>query len=50
MAARMLAPMLAIGDMLVASGHYKPAVPVSEDASVQDKLIAATGRDPYWLA
>ena len=48
MAARMLAPMLAIGDMLVASGHYKPAVPVSDDASLEDRLIAATGRDPSW--
>ena len=48
MAVRMLAPMSAIGDMLVASGHYKQAVPVPDSASVEDKLIAATGRDPAW--
>jgi hypothetical protein len=32
----------------VASGHYKQAVPVPDDASVEDKLIASTGRDPAW--
>jgi len=40
--------MLSMSDMLVASGHYAAAVPVSDDASPQVKLIAATGRDPYW--
>jgi uncharacterized protein (TIGR03086 family) len=48
MANRMLTPMLAMGDVLVGSGHYKQAVRVADDASVADKLIAATGRDPYW--
>lgn len=50
MADRMLLPMTAIGDMLVASGHYKPAVTVPDDASVEDKLVAATGRNPAWTA
>jgi uncharacterized protein (TIGR03086 family) len=48
MAARMLAPMTAMGDMLVASGHYAKAVAVGDDATVEDKLVAATGRDPRW--
>jgi uncharacterized protein (TIGR03086 family) len=48
MATRMLPGMAAIGDMLVASGHYKPAVAVPDDATVEDKLIASTGRDPAW--
>jgi uncharacterized protein (TIGR03086 family) len=47
-AARMVPAMTAIGDMLVASGHYKQAVAVADDASVEDKLIASTGRDPAW--
>jgi uncharacterized protein (TIGR03086 family) len=47
-ATRMLPPMTAMGDMLVASGHYKPAVVVSDDTSVEDKLVAATGRNPAW--
>ncbi len=50
MSTRMLDGMLAMGDMLVASGHYKPAVTVDDDASVETKLIAATGRDPSWKA
>ena len=50
MANRMLTPMLAMGDVLVGSGHYKQAVPVADDASVADKLIAATGRDPAWMS
>jgi len=44
----MLQPMTDMGDMLVASGHYKQAVPVPDDASVEDQVIAATGRDPSW--
>lgn len=30
------------------SGQYGPAVPVSDDASPQDKLMAFIGRDPAW--
>ena len=48
MSTRMLRPMTEMGDMLVASGHYKQAVPVPDDASVEEKLIASTGRDPAW--
>lgn len=40
--------MLAISDMLVASGHYGSPVEVPSDASPQVRLIAATGRDPNW--
>jgi uncharacterized protein (TIGR03086 family) len=32
----------------VDNGHYAPAVPVSEDAPLQHRLIALIGRDPYW--
>jgi uncharacterized protein (TIGR03086 family) len=48
MAERLLGELLAIGDVLVASGHYKVAVPVSDDASTEDKLVAASGRNPSW--
>lgn len=30
------------------SGQYGPAVPVPEDAPVQDRLIGFIGRDPSW--
>ena len=32
----------------VDNGHYAPAVQVPEDASLQDRLVALIGRDPYW--
>jgi uncharacterized protein (TIGR03086 family) len=32
----------------VDNGHYAPAVPVSDDAPLQDRLVALIGRDPYW--
>jgi len=50
MATRMLRPMTEMGDMLVASGHYKQAVVVPDEASVEDKLVASTGRDPAWTS
>lgn len=34
--------------MLRGSGQYGPAVPVSDDAPPQDKLMAFIGRDPAW--
>lgn len=34
--------------MLRDSGQYGPAVPVADDASPQDKLMAFIGRDPAW--
>jgi uncharacterized protein (TIGR03086 family) len=48
MAAQLLAGFTAMADVLVASGQFKPAVPVPDDAAVEVKLIAASGRDPYW--
>jgi uncharacterized protein (TIGR03086 family) len=48
MAERLVGEMQAMADVLVASGHYKPAVPVPDDAGIEDKLVAATGRDPSW--
>jgi hypothetical protein len=50
MANRLLAGFAGMEDVLVASGHYKPAVMVDDDASVETKLIAATGRNPAWSA
>ncbi|MEO1057295.1 MAG: TIGR03086 family metal-binding protein [Actinomycetota bacterium] len=35
-----------IAEMLVQSGHYKPAVEVPDDADDQTRLIAFTGRQP----
>ena len=47
-AAGTLAGFEAMGDALVASGHFGPATPIAPDAPVQDRLIAASGRDPAW--
>lgn len=46
--AAMLAGMQPIEEMLRASGQYGPAVPVPEDASVQDRFVGFIGRDPAW--
>jgi uncharacterized protein (TIGR03086 family) len=46
--ARVLPGMAAMGDSMVASGHYQPAVELPPGASPQSELIAATGRDPQW--
>lgn len=35
-------------EVLVASGHFGRRVPVPDDAPAQDRLLAATGRDPAW--
>lgn len=43
-----LAGFEAMGDMLVQSGHFGAPVAVGEDAGVQERLIAASGRDPSW--
>src|SRR5690606_26227291 len=40
-----MAPM---DQMLRESGQYGPAVPVGENATAQDKLMAFIGRDPAW--
>ena len=47
-AADVLSGLAAMGDMLVASGQFGPAVEVDDDADVQTRLIAASGRDPSW--
>jgi uncharacterized protein (TIGR03086 family) len=44
--AEMLEGMLAMDDALRQSGHYGPRVDVPDDADVQTKLIAFTGRTP----
>ena len=46
--AAMLAAMQPIEDLLRGSGQYGPAVPVPDDASVQDRFVAFIGRDPAW--
>jgi uncharacterized protein (TIGR03086 family) len=48
--AGMLAGMEPIDDLLRSSGHYGPKVAVPADADMQTKLIAFTGRDPFWTA
>ena len=43
-----LAGMAPIEAMLRDSGQFGSAVPVAEDASAQDRLMAFIGRDPAW--
>lgn len=45
-AASMLEGMEAYDEMLRSSGHYGPRVTVADDADVQTRLIAFTGRTP----
>jgi uncharacterized protein (TIGR03086 family) len=44
----MLEGMRPIEDLLRGSGQYGPAVPVADDAPVQDRFIGFIGRDPAW--
>ncbi|MRJ75874.1 TIGR03086 family protein [Aeromicrobium sp. SMF47] len=44
----LLAGMRSIEELLRSSGQYGPAVPVPEDAPVQDRLMGFIGRDPAW--
>ncbi|MET0766628.1 MAG: TIGR03086 family metal-binding protein [Aeromicrobium sp.] len=44
----LLTGMIPVEGMLRASGQYGPAVPVSDDAPVQDRLVGFIGRDPAW--
>lgn len=37
-----------IEDVLRSSGQYGPAVPVPDEADVQDRLLGFIGRDPAW--
>ena len=46
--AQLLGGMTQMEDIIRASGQYGPAVPVPEDAPVQDRMIGFIGRDPYW--
>jgi uncharacterized protein (TIGR03086 family) len=45
---KLLRGMVAAEEMLRASGQFGPAFPVSEDATVADRLVAFIGRDPSW--
>ena len=47
-AARRWRPCEPIEQLLRDSGQFGPAVPVADDASPQDKLVAFIGRDPAW--
>lgn len=47
-AEEMLVGMEAIDELLRSSGHYGPRVPVAADASLTDRLVGFTGRDPRW--
>lgn len=46
--ARLLEGMLPIDEMLRQSGQYGQRVPVPDDASPQDRLVAFIGRNPAW--
>jgi len=46
--AALLAGMIPIEQLLRASGQYGAAVPVPDDAPVQDRLLGFIGRDPAW--
>jgi uncharacterized protein (TIGR03086 family) len=46
--ARALAAMRPMEQLLRDSGQFGSAVPVAEDASAQDRLVAFIGRDPAW--
>jgi uncharacterized protein (TIGR03086 family) len=46
--ADLVAGMEPMADVLAASGHYGPRVPVPDSADAQTKLLGLIGRDPYW--
>ena len=48
--AQLLEGMTQMEDLIRSSGQYGPAVPVPDDAPVQDRMIGFIGRDPYWKA
>ena len=48
LSAELLAGMEPIDELLRSSGQYGPAVPVADDAPVQDRMVAFIGRDPAW--
>ena len=45
---QMVTEMEPLDEMLRASGHYGPRVPVANDADPETRLIAFIGRDPNW--
>ena len=45
---QLLEGMTQMEEIIRSSGQYGPAVPVPDDAPVQDRMIAFIGRDPYW--
>jgi uncharacterized protein (TIGR03086 family) len=47
---QLLEGMTQMEDLIRSSGQYGPAVPVPDDAPVQDRMIGFIGRDPYWKA
>ncbi|MEO6472015.1 MAG: maleylpyruvate isomerase family mycothiol-dependent enzyme [Aeromicrobium sp.] len=40
----------AMGSMFYDYGASKPAIPIDESASDQDKVLGRVGRDPHWSA
>ena len=46
--AEQLAGMESMEDAIRGSGHFGPRVDVPADASIADRLLAFTGRDPAW--
>src|SRR5690606_17266781 len=48
MLADQLAGMEPMDEAIRKSGHFGPRVEVPEDASVTERLLAVTGRDPAW--
>lgn len=46
--ADLLTGLRSMDEVLRASGQYGPAVPVPDDAPVQDWLVGFIGRDPSW--
>ena len=46
--AEALVAMQPMDEVLRSSGQFGPQVPVPDDASAQDKLVAFIGRDPGW--
>jgi hypothetical protein len=46
--AAMLAGMEPLEELIRSSGQYGPAIPVSEGADPQTRLLGFIGRDPDW--
>ena len=46
--AELLEGMIPYEEAMRGSGQYGPAVPVPDDAPVQDRMLGFIGRDPNW--